>query len=359
VASPQNDARDSSCARSGGENKRRPARAGTAASLPSLLDLSAGISQPIQGRPGGAHGTGTVPAIQYDKRRGDPHDFCAARRCPRWTRQPGSILLAVIGGALGVMAGAAATAVYASSKSWAVVIPAEAWTGGIASAVLIGAFAGPMPAVRASRMPPTVAFRTVCAGSGSLSRGHPARAPAVSVASWAMAMARTMDSPRPWVVVYAGGRVAGRARRGGGPPRRSGTRSRIGVQTRPRNEPAKIPPYSLAATGLRDRRVASGTRRQECLTPRQSATIHGHSRRAPTSRGNSNCLVITRFSPMMQTQSGCIAPRRSGVRVPLAPSRGGEGIHARDPRHRPEGSSPPSSMIAGAVAAERGTFRHF
>src|SRR6266566_8199641 len=49
-----------------------------------------------------------------------------------------SILLALIGGAVGVIAGAVATAVYASSKSWAVVIPVEAWSGGIASAVLIG-----------------------------------------------------------------------------------------------------------------------------------------------------------------------------------------------------------------------------
>src|SRR5215212_1825709 len=71
-----------------------------------------------------------------------------------------SILLAVIGGVVGVLAGAAATAVYAGSKSWAVVIPAEAWSGGIAAAILIGAFAGLMPAVRASRMPPSVALRT-------------------------------------------------------------------------------------------------------------------------------------------------------------------------------------------------------
>jgi putative ABC transport system permease protein len=71
-----------------------------------------------------------------------------------------SILLAIIGGAVGVLGGAVATAVYASSKSWAVVIPIEAWAGGIASAILIGAFAGLMPAVRASRMPPTVALRT-------------------------------------------------------------------------------------------------------------------------------------------------------------------------------------------------------
>jgi putative ABC transport system permease protein len=72
-----------------------------------------------------------------------------------------SILLAVGGGGVGVLAGAAATAVYASAKSWAVVIPVEAWAGGIAAAILIGAFAGLVPAVRASRMPPTVALRTV------------------------------------------------------------------------------------------------------------------------------------------------------------------------------------------------------
>ena len=72
-----------------------------------------------------------------------------------------SILLAVIGGIVGVLAGAAATAVYAGSKEWAVVIPAEAWMGGIASAIFIGAIAGLMPAIRASRMPPTVAVRTV------------------------------------------------------------------------------------------------------------------------------------------------------------------------------------------------------
>jgi putative ABC transport system permease protein len=72
-----------------------------------------------------------------------------------------SILLAVIGGIVGVLAGAIATAIYASTKNWAVIIPAKAWTGGIASAILIGAIAGLMPAIRASHMPPTVALRTV------------------------------------------------------------------------------------------------------------------------------------------------------------------------------------------------------
>lgn len=71
-----------------------------------------------------------------------------------------SILLAVLGGLAGVLAGAAATAVYATSQGWAVVIPAEAWSGGIAAAILIGALAGFLPAVRASRLAPTVALRT-------------------------------------------------------------------------------------------------------------------------------------------------------------------------------------------------------
>jgi putative ABC transport system permease protein len=71
-----------------------------------------------------------------------------------------SILLAVSGGGVGVLAGAAATAVYASAKGWAVVIPVEAWSGGIAAAILIGMLAGVLPAVRASRLPPGVALRT-------------------------------------------------------------------------------------------------------------------------------------------------------------------------------------------------------
>ena len=71
-----------------------------------------------------------------------------------------SILLALIGGVVGVVAGATATAVYAASKGWVVVIPVQAWSGGIGAALLIGALAGLTPAIRASRMPPTVALRT-------------------------------------------------------------------------------------------------------------------------------------------------------------------------------------------------------
>ncbi|HKN99874.1 MAG TPA: ABC transporter permease [Pseudonocardiaceae bacterium] len=72
-----------------------------------------------------------------------------------------AILLAVLGGAVGVAAGAAATAGYAHSKHWATVIPTLAWAGGLAAALLIGAIAGLLPAIRAARMSPTQALWSV------------------------------------------------------------------------------------------------------------------------------------------------------------------------------------------------------
>ena len=72
-----------------------------------------------------------------------------------------AILLAVLGGAVGVAVGVLSTAVYASTKHWAVVVPTLAWAGGFAAALLIGAIAGLMPALRAARMSPTEALWSV------------------------------------------------------------------------------------------------------------------------------------------------------------------------------------------------------
>jgi putative ABC transport system permease protein len=72
-----------------------------------------------------------------------------------------AIVLAVLGGAAGVTTGALSTAVYASVKGWSVVIPALAWGGGFGIAVLIGATAGLLPALRAARLSPTEALWTM------------------------------------------------------------------------------------------------------------------------------------------------------------------------------------------------------
>ena len=72
-----------------------------------------------------------------------------------------AILLSLAGGAAGVIIGAIATAVYARGHGEAVVIPPQAWAGGLAAAVVIGALAGLLPAIRAARLSPTEALLTV------------------------------------------------------------------------------------------------------------------------------------------------------------------------------------------------------
>jgi len=85
----------------------------------------------------------------------------ATRRQVRGQFLAEAVLLTVLGGAAGVAAGMIATVVYARNKGWQVVVPVEAWAGGIAAAVVIGAIAGLVPALRAARLSPTEALRTV------------------------------------------------------------------------------------------------------------------------------------------------------------------------------------------------------
>ncbi|MFJ4622420.1 ABC transporter permease [Streptomyces sp. NPDC088812] len=71
-----------------------------------------------------------------------------------------AVLLSALGGLAGVALGAASTIVYAQIKGWTTVVPPLAWGGGLIAAVVIGAVAGLLPALRAARMQPTEALRT-------------------------------------------------------------------------------------------------------------------------------------------------------------------------------------------------------
>jgi putative ABC transport system permease protein len=72
-----------------------------------------------------------------------------------------AILLSLIGGTAGVAIGAVATAAYARSHHEVVVIRPQAWAGGLAAAIVIGALAGLLPAIRSARLSPTQALLTV------------------------------------------------------------------------------------------------------------------------------------------------------------------------------------------------------
>lgn len=72
-----------------------------------------------------------------------------------------SLLLTLGGGVLGIAIGAAVTAGYAAMQGHPVVVPVSAILAGVGAAIFIGALAGVYPAIRAARLSPTEALRSV------------------------------------------------------------------------------------------------------------------------------------------------------------------------------------------------------
>jgi putative ABC transport system permease protein len=112
----------------------------------------------------GAVGVGNVMLIGVLERRSEiglRRALGAAKGHIRIQFLAEAVMLALLGGAAGVALGVASTAIYATTQHWAIVVPALAWGGGFAAAILIGAIAGLLPALRAARMSPTQALWSV------------------------------------------------------------------------------------------------------------------------------------------------------------------------------------------------------
>ncbi len=112
----------------------------------------------------GAVGVANIMIISVLERRSEiglRRALGATKRHIRTQFLSEAVLLGLLGGAVGVALGAASTAVYASTKHWSTIIPVDAWAGGIAASIIIGALAGLIPAIRAARLSPTQALWSV------------------------------------------------------------------------------------------------------------------------------------------------------------------------------------------------------
>jgi putative ABC transport system permease protein len=111
----------------------------------------------------GGVGIANVMVISVLERRaeiGVRRALGATRRHVRLQFLVESVLLAGLGGAMGIALGAATTAIYADARGWRLAIPLAGLAGGVGASLVVGALAGLYPAARAARLAPADAVRS-------------------------------------------------------------------------------------------------------------------------------------------------------------------------------------------------------
>ncbi|MFD0415722.1 ABC transporter permease [Streptomyces sp. NPDC127108] len=132
------------------------AKAATDKGLTSLM-LGLGAVALLVGGVGVAN-TMVISVLERRQEIGLRRALGATRNAVRLQFLTESLLLSALGGAAGAVLGAAATFGFALAQGWTAVVPPWSVAAGFAATLLIGVLAGLYPAVRASRLHPTVAL---------------------------------------------------------------------------------------------------------------------------------------------------------------------------------------------------------
>ncbi|MCX4675307.1 ABC transporter permease [Streptomyces sp. NBC_01433] len=132
------------------------ARAATDEGLTTLM-LGLGAVALLVGGVGVAN-TMVISVLERRREIGLRRSLGATRNAIRLQFLTESLLLSALGGATGALLGAAATYGFAQVQGWTAVVPPWSLAGGLAATLLIGVVAGLYPAIRASRLHPTVAL---------------------------------------------------------------------------------------------------------------------------------------------------------------------------------------------------------
>ncbi|MFE1907705.1 ABC transporter permease [Streptomyces gardneri] len=145
----------------GGVKVSRPsdalaAKAATDEGLTTLM-LGLGAVALLVGGVGVAN-TMVISVLERRQEIGLRRSLGATRNAIRLQFLTESLLLSALGGVTGGLLGAAATYAFARVQGWTAVVPPWSLGGGLAATLVIGVIAGLYPAVRASRLHPTVAL---------------------------------------------------------------------------------------------------------------------------------------------------------------------------------------------------------